>query len=82
MDATRTLATALSFGLIGGYIWANIPPSLSMSPEERTRIEQSVSYGGCNTVRALGKAPIRAGEPGYREEMDGDGDGIACEPIR
>jgi hypothetical protein len=23
-----------------------------------------------------------AGEPGYRPEMDGDGDGIACEPWR
>ncbi|TNE38964.1 MAG: excalibur calcium-binding domain-containing protein [Sphingomonadales bacterium] len=22
------------------------------------------------------------GEPGYREGMDGDGDGIACEPYR
>jgi hypothetical protein len=52
------------------------------SGSERARIEGSVTYGGCNEVRALGKAPLRAGEPGYRETMDGDGDGIACEPIR
>lgn len=26
--------------------------------------------------------PIYRGEPGYRVEMDGDGDGIACEPYR
>jgi Excalibur calcium-binding domain. len=44
--------------------------------------EQSVHYSGCNEVRSLGKAPLNAGEPGYRPEMDGDGDGIACEPIR
>ena len=45
-------------------------------------VERSVHYAGCNEVRALGKAPLHAGEPGYRSEMDGDGDGIACEPHR
>jgi len=42
----------------------------------------TVYYPGCNAVRAAGKAPLHAGEPGYRSGMDGDGDGIACEPIR
>ena len=37
-------------------------------------------WGGCNDARAAGTAPIYRGEPGYREEMDGDSDGIACEP--
>lgn len=45
-------------------------------------VASTVHYSGCNEVRALGKAPLHAGEPGYREDMDGDGDGIACEPIR
>lgn len=36
----------------------------------------------CNDARAVGTAPIYSGEPGYRPEMDGDGDGIACEPYR
>lgn len=39
-------------------------------------------WGGCNDARAAGTAPIYRGEPGYRAEMDGDGDGEACEPIR
>jgi hypothetical protein len=39
-------------------------------------------YPGCNAARAAGVAPIYAGEPGYRPQMDGDGDGIACEPYR
>ncbi|TPG47011.1 excalibur calcium-binding domain-containing protein [Sphingomonas glacialis] len=39
-------------------------------------------WGGCNDARAAGTAPIYAGEPGYRQGMDGDGDGIACEPYR
>ncbi len=37
-------------------------------------------WGGCNDARAMGTAPIYAGEPGYDVKMDGDGDGIACEP--
>lgn len=37
------------------------------------------SWSGCNAPRELGTAPIYRGEPGYSENMDGDGDGIACE---
>lgn len=37
-------------------------------------------YPGCKAARAAGVAPLYAGEPGYRLEMDGDSDGIACEP--
>jgi hypothetical protein len=39
-------------------------------------------YSGCNEVRAAGLAPLYRGQPGYREDMDGDLDGIACEPHR
>ncbi|HTQ16173.1 excalibur calcium-binding domain-containing protein, partial [Mycobacterium sp.] len=28
---------------------------------------------------AAGAAPIRRGQPGYRPELDRDGDGIACQ---
>ncbi|WP_309663156.1 excalibur calcium-binding domain-containing protein [Sphingomonas sp.] len=44
--------------------------------------ESAVHYAGCNEVRAAGKAPLYAGDPGYSVTMDGDGDGIACEPYR
>lgn len=37
-------------------------------------------WSGCNDARAAGVTPLRFGEPGYRSEMDGDGDGLACEP--
>lgn len=39
-------------------------------------------YSGCDAARAAGVAPIYSGEPGYRPEMDGDSDGVACEPFR
>jgi hypothetical protein len=50
---------------------------------KRQRAPQPNDYwGGCNAARAAGTAPIYRGEPGYRPEMDGDGDGLACEPVR
>ena len=39
-------------------------------------------YANCDQARAAGVAPIYRGQPGYRPEMDGDNDGIACEPYR
>ena len=80
MRARDALLPATMLGLVVGYVWSHLPPAVFQSADERARIEQSISYSGCNEVRAAGKAPLRAGEPGYREEMDGDGDGIACEP--
>lgn len=38
------------------------------------------SYPNCRAARAAGAAPLYAGQPGYGAHMDGDGDGIACEP--
>jgi len=36
----------------------------------------------CDHARAAGSAPIYRGEPGYRDSLDADNDGIACEPYR
>ena len=41
-----------------------------------------VYYPNCDAARAAGIAPIYQGEPGYRKELDGDSDGVACEPYR
>ena len=41
-----------------------------------------VLFRNCKEAWAAGAAPIYRGQPGYRPEMDGDGDGIACEPYR
>ncbi len=37
-------------------------------------------YGNCAAVRAAGKAPLHRDDPGYRSGLDGDHDGVACEP--
>ena len=40
------------------------------------------SYRNCAQARAAGAAPLYRGQPGYGAHMDGDGDGVACEPYR
>ncbi|WP_309611641.1 excalibur calcium-binding domain-containing protein [Sphingomonas sp.] len=39
-----------------------------------------ISFANCGEVRAAGKAPLLAGRPGYRHELDPDGTGLACMP--
>jgi hypothetical protein len=82
------LASAVTLGLAGGYVWSAMPPAIAepaaapqpvKSPAE---IEHSVYYPNCAGARADGHAPIFAGQPGYRSALDADGDGIACEPYR
>ena len=40
------------------------------------------SYRNCGEARRAGATPLRRGQPGYGAHMDGDGDGVACEPLR
>lgn len=37
-------------------------------------------FAGCNDARAAGRESIPMRDPSYRTWMDGDGDGLACEP--
>ncbi|MGY1620527.1 DUF1524 domain-containing protein [Geodermatophilus sp. SYSU D00691] len=39
----------------------------------------TVLYDDCAAVRAAGAAPIHRGDPGWRDEFDGDLDGVGCE---
>ena len=39
-------------------------------------------FSGCNAARAAGRENIPISDPSYREWMDGDDDGWACEPWR
>lgn len=36
-------------------------------------------YRNCTDVRAAGASPLHRGDPGYRAELDGNDDGVACE---
>jgi hypothetical protein len=56
------------------------PPS---NPPVQQPVTQPASddtyYANCDDARAKGAAPINAGQPGYRSELDSDSDGVACE---
>jgi len=67
----------------GARITAAVKPLAVQAGMMREREPQPGDFwSGCNDARAAGTAPIYRSEPGYREGMDGDGDGIACEPYR
>lgn len=84
----------ITVGLIGAATVAALgsePRIVSIGEQQRQPNDRAASsdpvgpnvyYAGCNEVRAAGKAPLYAGQPGYRIGMDGDRDGIACEPHR
>ncbi len=70
------IAATLPIAVIASGVFTN--HSLGLA---RSRLPQTGDYwNGCDEARAAGTAPIYEGEPGYRSDMDGDGDGIACEP--
>ncbi len=74
-------AAAVVAGLAFGAMWsagANRHQAIVRSGAPPAR----AYYPGCNAARAAGVAPIYRGEPGYRPELDGDSDGVACEPHR
>ena len=51
-------------------------------PTRRREPQRGDHWRGCDDARAVGTAPIYRDEPGYASTMDGDCDGIACEPRR
>ncbi|MBT2244305.1 calcium-binding protein [Sphingobium lactosutens] len=64
---------------------AQQPSSGAVAPQQAAPAKtsgSSWSYPNCRAARAAGAAPLYAGQPGYGPHMDGDGDGIACEPYR
>jgi hypothetical protein len=94
MDAKRVIVSALTLGLAAGYAWSAMPsatagPAVPVSPPTEAQptpsqeeVEHSVYYPSCAAAWKAGHAPIFRGQPGYRRDLDGDDDGIACEPYR
>jgi hypothetical protein len=83
-----TLQTAGRYGLIAvasGLGLAFGANTLEASQERQAILDAlpaGYTYSGCNEVRAAGVAPLYRYEPGFSERLDGDGDGIGCEPYR
>lgn len=92
MRAMILLLAAVVLGLTGGYAWSkwskssaadalNAHSTPSAKPGQTSEeIEASVYYANCDAARAAGHSPLMSGDPGYRPELDADGDGVACPP--
>jgi len=70
VDAANTSAAA-----VAASPTTSAPVAAMSDPVPTT----DVYYKNCAAVKAAGKAPLLAGQPGYRTALDRDGDEIACE---
>lgn len=52
-------------------------PTTTVPPTTTTT--EPVHYRSCRSARAAGALPLYAGQPGYGEHLDSDGDGEACD---
>jgi hypothetical protein len=92
MRAILFLLAAMVLGLTGGYAWSqwskpspaaafNAPTTPAAKPGQTSHdIEATAYFASCDDARKAGKAPLMAGQPGYRTELDPDGTGLACPP--
>jgi hypothetical protein len=57
-----------------------LPSALAGPVRRETLVDQH--FTGCDGARAAGRENIPRWDPSYRDWMDGDSDGRACEPYR
>jgi len=51
------------------------------APMPRPVVRAAVYFPHCRTAWEAGAAPIYRGDAGYRPQLDGDSDDVACEPF-
>ncbi|MGW2988333.1 excalibur calcium-binding domain-containing protein [Streptomyces goshikiensis] len=56
-----------------------VPPKPKKPQTPPPANDEPVFFKNCDAAKAAGKAPIRRGQPGYRDALDRDKDGIACD---
>jgi hypothetical protein len=56
-------------------------PVLTTAPPRSSEVPPPGNgpFANCAAARAAGVAPVHRGDPGYGSNLDGDGDGVACE---
>ncbi|MGG0937008.1 MBL fold metallo-hydrolase [Brevibacillus centrosporus] len=62
----------------GGSSEVTSTPS-SVAKQTEAQQQHKVVYNNCTEVRAVGRAPLYKGDPGYNTKLDRDKDGVACE---
>lgn len=73
--------TAISAFAVTWFAITPSTPRAAVVAYVKTRTTDQ-NYSGCTAVRAAGRKDIPSWDPSYQSWMDGDGDGLACEPPR
>ena len=66
---TLLLLTSLIFGT----------SKQNQNKKQVKKAPKQVYFKNCKEARAAGYSRMKRGEAGYREKLDRDGDGVACE---
>lgn len=77
------LAIALSGAAFAGALvdWSGpIATAKTLMEQAQPAPPIDQHFSGCDAARAAGRVNIPRSDPSYRAHMDGDGDGLACEP--
>lgn len=75
------LVASAVFGLTLYAVTPSAPGRVAIDALVKSRTTDQ-HFSGCNAARAAGRQDIPSWDPSYRRWMDGDGDGLACEPRR
>ena len=57
-------------------------PTIRPQPQNLLGPRPDGNFRNCAQAFAAGRRNIPSSDPSYRARMDGDGDGLACEPYR
>ncbi len=79
VDAKSTDGVAPNANSLGQTATRGSGPAPSTSTG---RSSGGLYFRSCDEARRAGYSSMWAGTPGYRTGLDGDGDGVACEPHR
>ena len=55
------------------------PEAPAQQPQSEPEEPARTYYANCTEAKAAGAAPLYRGDPGYRDKLDRDQDGVACE---
>ena len=73
-----TVLVTLGIGLALTH-WVAVKRFFLLPESVAAESKNDVYYPDCRAARVADVAPIHIGEPGYRPELDSNGDGIACD---
>jgi hypothetical protein len=79
--AAALFLAVVAFGLYGPLVSARLHDQVMRALQGAPLPGVGKYYSDCAAAHAAGVYSIRRGDPGYRPELDPNGDGFACTPF-